>query len=96
MAQPLVILGGAGSGAIFAEAVRAAGNSGPHRLIGFLNDIASPETTFADKPVLGPFAAWRDCPADAMFVSAFPKAKEALARTGASPRSKFPITDGPP
>lgn len=80
MPQPLVILGGAGSGVIVAEAVRAAADSGPYRLIGFLNDIATPETTFADKPVLGPFAAWRDCPADAMFIGAFPKAKQALAR----------------
>lgn len=80
MPQPLVILGGAGSGVIIAEAVRAAGDSGPYTLIGFLNDIATPETTFADKPVLGPFATWHDCPADAVFVSAFPKAKETLAR----------------
>ena len=80
MPQPLVILGGAGSGVIVAEAVRAAGDSGRYTLIGFLNDIATPETTLAGKPVLGPFAAWRDCPGDAMFVSAFPKAKEALAR----------------
>ena len=80
MPQPLVILGGAGSGVIVAEAVRAAGDSGPYTLIGFLNDMATPETTFAGKPVLGPFAAWRDCPADAMFIGAFPKAKQALAR----------------
>ena len=80
MPQPLVILGGAGSGAIVAEAVRAAGDSGPYTLIGFLNDMATPETTFAGKPVLGPFAAWRDCPADAVFIGAFPKVKQALAR----------------
>jgi sugar O-acyltransferase (sialic acid O-acetyltransferase NeuD family) len=78
--QRIVILGGAGSGVMVAEAIAAsAAAGGPIALIGFLNDAPVPAAV-AGAPVLGPFEAWRDCPADATFISAIPKPKEAWAR----------------
>jgi sugar O-acyltransferase (sialic acid O-acetyltransferase NeuD family) len=80
MRQPLVILGGEGTGVIVAEAVLAARESSPYTIFGFLNDFAPQGARFADHPVLGPFDRWRDCPPNAKFISAFPKAKESTVR----------------
>jgi sugar O-acyltransferase (sialic acid O-acetyltransferase NeuD family) len=83
MPEQLVILGGAGSGLIVAEAAKAAANSGgSFEVLGFLNDVAAPGTTFANKPILGPFEGWRDCPLNVKFISAFPRAKESVQRYG--------------
>jgi sugar O-acyltransferase (sialic acid O-acetyltransferase NeuD family) len=79
--QTIVILGGAGSGVIVAEAIAASAAAGvPIALLGFLNDATPAPAAFAGAPVLGPFEAWHDCPADAAFISAIPKPKEAWAR----------------
>jgi len=76
--EKLVILGGTGSGIIVADAARASTRA--FDVIGFLNDGVPRGSDFSGIPVLGNFAAWQDCPAEARFISAFPKAKEAFAR----------------
>jgi len=79
--QRIVVLGGAGSGVIVAEAIAASAAAGvPVMLLGFLNDAMPRPAAFAGAPVLGPFEAWHDCPGDATFISAIPKPKEAWAR----------------
>jgi sugar O-acyltransferase (sialic acid O-acetyltransferase NeuD family) len=80
MSQPLVILGGEGTGVIIAEAVRAAREFSPYVILGFLNDFAPQGARFVGHPVLGPFDRWRECPPNAKFISAFPKAKESAVR----------------
>lgn len=80
-ARRIVILGGKGTGAIVAEAIRACAASGERsELLGFLNDAAAPGTILCGLPVLGTFEEWRLCPPDAVFISAIPKVKEAWLR----------------
>src|SRR5215204_4875678 len=76
--EKLVILGGTGSGIIVADAATVSTRA--FDVIGFLNDGVPRGSDFSGIPVLGNFAAWQDCPAEARFISAFPKAKEAFAR----------------
>jgi acetyltransferase EpsM len=76
--EKLVILGGAGSGVIIADAARVSTRA--FDVIGFLNDGVPRGSNLSGLPVLGNFAAWQDCPAEVRFISAFPKAKEAFAR----------------
>jgi sugar O-acyltransferase (sialic acid O-acetyltransferase NeuD family) len=81
MPRPVVILGGAGSGVIVAETIKAAAAAGADiETLGFLNDTIPAGTTLADRPVIGPFAHWIDCPPDAVFISAIPKPKESRTR----------------
>jgi acetyltransferase EpsM len=77
--EPLVVLGGAGSGIIVVEAIRAAGRTA-REVLGFLNDVEAVGARLADTPVLGTFEQWRDCPANANFISAFPGVKESFNR----------------
>jgi sugar O-acyltransferase (sialic acid O-acetyltransferase NeuD family) len=80
-ARPIVVIGGPGSGAIVAEAVRDLAATGQAiELVGFLNDLVPVGAEIAGAPVLGPFEAWDECPADTQFISAIPKPKESWGR----------------
>jgi len=80
-ARRIVILGGTGSGVLVAAAVAAcAADGAPVAVLGFLNDAAPAGSALDGIPVLGGFEAWRDCPDDAVFISAIPQAKQAWPR----------------
>lgn len=79
--KPIVIFGGDGMGVIIAEAIKASARAGlAVGVFGFLNDMAPPGREVAGIPIVGRFDDWRECPGDAVFITAFHKAKEAQWR----------------
>ena len=79
--QRIVVLGGRGSGAIVAEAIKTAATSGAAiDFLGFLNDAVPKGSALIGAPVLGRFEDWKKCAPDTVFIGAIPKPKEAQAR----------------
>lgn len=80
--QPIVIIGGVGTGDIILQAIRDLQKSGiAIECIGFLNDRVPKTADIAGLPVLGSFESWRDLPANVGFISAMHMPKEALKRS---------------
>jgi acetyltransferase EpsM len=78
--QRVVILGGAGSGLIVAESIRAQAAAGAAvTVLGFLDDHLV-GTRIGDFPVVGLLDEWCTCPPDAVFISTIMNAKTAFAR----------------
>ncbi|HEU5091427.1 MAG TPA: DapH/DapD/GlmU-related protein [Nitrospira sp.] len=79
--QLLVILGGIAGGAIVSETIKRCAAAGAAiELLGYLNDAMSPGTNLAGHPVLGRFEQRRECAAEAKFISAIMKPREARTR----------------
>lgn len=97
----LVILGGAGDGAIVAEAALAAAEAGaPYIVAGFLNDRVARSETIHSLPVLGRFEDWRNLPDDTIFFPAIHKigdmpARIARVRSLGIPRERWSIVKHP-
>ncbi len=71
----VVIFGGAGSGAIVAETLAVVAAGRPEiACLGFLNDVLAPGALIGGRPVLGPFAHWRELPDNVSFVAPLHKA----------------------
>ncbi len=99
--RPVLILGGEGSGAIVAEAVRdIAETDGSLEAIGFLNDFSAPGTVIEGLPILGKFEQWAEFPPETLFIAAIHKPKEAHARAAriaslGIPRSRWTTVGHP-
>jgi len=77
----VVIFGGRGGGQVVAESIKRLQSSGSaHELLGFLDDNVPAGSHDLGAPVLGPFAAWVDLPADVRFIAPLHKAKEMTRR----------------
>ncbi len=72
--KKIAILGGAGSGVIVAQAIADLARTGSAVTCnGYLNDVVPPGESIGNLPVIGPFDAWRDLPADVMLIPAIHK-----------------------
>ena len=77
----VAIIGGIGSGAIVAQALRdIAGAGGELSPYGFLNDIEDSGTQIDGLPVLGRFEDWPEMPPETVFVAAIHKPKLSAER----------------
>ena len=78
---PVAILGGLGSGAIVAEALRDLATAGAAvACAGYLNDLTRAGEEIAGFPVVGPFASWAELPDATQFIGAIHKPGQARER----------------
>ncbi len=72
--KKIAILGGVGSGTIVAQAIADLAKAGSAiTCAGYLNDRVQTGDFLGNLPVIGPFDAWRDLPAEVMLIPAIHK-----------------------
>jgi len=77
----IAILGGVGSGTIVAQAIADLSKSGAAiSCYGYFNDLMPPGECIGGIPVIGPFEAWNDLPADVLLIPAIHKVGEMARR----------------
>lgn len=77
----VAVIGGVGSGAIMAQALRDIASSGGNLLpYGFLNDVVESGEQIDGLPILGRFEDWAKLPSDTLFVAAIHRPKKAAER----------------
>jgi sugar O-acyltransferase (sialic acid O-acetyltransferase NeuD family) len=93
-ADAVAVFGGRGAGALAALTLDRLAASGGPGCLGFLNDVEPAGTLIESRPVLGPFAAWRELPPQTRFVAPLHKPKEmsrraAIIRRLGVPRARW-------